>query len=113
MDLAGFTMRLKRSWRLPSGSSHRRVFNATAARMSALQRRFIDLVALVEIDCTPGVAFEAGVEEARGSSSEAPLAKVIFTTFLYVPAGADDAGVRPHRNPLSTSTPRPLRGRPA
>jgi hypothetical protein len=29
-----------------------------------LQRLFIDHVALVEIDGTPGVAFEAGVEEA-------------------------------------------------
>ena len=29
-----------------------------------LQRLFINLVALMEIDGTPGVAFEAGVEEA-------------------------------------------------
>ena len=30
----------------------------------SLQRVFIDLVALVEIDGAPGVAFEAGIEEA-------------------------------------------------
>jgi hypothetical protein len=38
----------------------------------------------VDIDGAPGVAVEAGVEEAAGSSNEAPLAKVILTTFLYV-----------------------------
>src|SRR5262249_37057525 len=49
-----------------------------------LPRLFVDLVAVMDIDGTPGVAFEAGVEEARGVSSEAPLAKVSFTTLLYV-----------------------------
>jgi hypothetical protein len=39
------------------------VFSATAARMSAFTP-FIDPVALMEIDGAPGVAFEAGVEEA-------------------------------------------------
>jgi hypothetical protein len=40
------------------------VFSATAARMSAFKCLFINLVALMEIGGTPGVAFEAGVEEA-------------------------------------------------
>src|SRR6516162_5250223 len=38
------------------------------------------------------------LKRPEGSFSEAPLAKVIFTTFLYF-TGADDSGVRPHRNP--------------
>ncbi len=40
------------------------VFSATAARMSAFNAFLIDLVTLVEVDGAPGVAFEAGVEEA-------------------------------------------------
>jgi hypothetical protein len=40
------------------------MFTATAARMSAFERLFIDLVALMEIDGAPSVAFEARVEEA-------------------------------------------------
>ncbi|SRR6266498_5141308 len=40
------------------------MFRATAARMRRLKRLFINLIVLMEIDCTPGVAFEAGVEEA-------------------------------------------------
>ena len=46
-----------------SGSSHRRVQRHGGAN-ERLQRLFINLVALMEIDGTPGVAFEAGVEEA-------------------------------------------------
>src|ERR1700690_1685456 len=46
-----------------SGSSPRNVQCCGGAN-ERLQRLFIDLVALVEIDGTPGVAFEAGVEEA-------------------------------------------------
>src|SRR3712207_8529912 len=47
-----------------------------------LQRLFIDLVALVEIDGTSGVAFEAGVEEAgrvlqRGAPGEGHLHDVL------------------------------------
>ena len=49
-----------------------------------LERLFVDLVVLVEIDGTPGVSFQTGVEQAGGSSSEAPLAKVTFTTSWYV-----------------------------
>jgi hypothetical protein len=39
------------------------VFSATAARMSAFNA-CSPIVAFMEIDGTPGVAFEAGVEEA-------------------------------------------------
>src|ERR1700675_728359 len=53
----------------------------------------------MEIDGAPGVAFEAGVEEAcrvlqRGALGEGHLHGILvrFT-------GADDSGVRPHRNP--------------
>lgn len=46
-----------------SGSSHRRV-QCHGGANERLQRLLIDLVALAEIDGTPGVAFEAGVEEA-------------------------------------------------
>src|SRR5437899_883732 len=55
-------------WPLPradgrSASSHRDV-QCHGGANERLQRLFIDLVALMEIDGTPGVAFEAGVEEA-------------------------------------------------
>ena len=50
--------------------------------MSAFSAFSSILVALVDIDGAPHVAVEAGVEEARGSSSEAPLAKVSLTTAL-------------------------------
>jgi hypothetical protein len=46
-----------------SDSSHRR-FQCHGGANERLQRLFINLVALMEIDGTPGVAFEAGVEEA-------------------------------------------------
>jgi hypothetical protein len=46
-----------------SGRSHRRV-QCHGGPNERLQRPFIDRVALMEIDGTPGVAFEAGVEQA-------------------------------------------------
>ena len=46
-----------------SGRSRRRV-QCHGGANERLQRLFINLVALMEIDGTPGVAFEAGVEEA-------------------------------------------------
>ena len=46
-----------------SGTSHRRV-QCHGGANERLQRLFINLVALMEIDGTPGVAFETGVEEA-------------------------------------------------
>src|SRR5262249_19761844 len=58
---------LKRSLSLPradgaSGSSHRHI-QCHGGANERLQRLFINLVALMEIDGTPGVAFEAGIEE--------------------------------------------------
>src|SRR5262249_17752924 len=52
-----------RSHRRVDGRSHRRVQRHGGAN-ERLQRLFVDLVAVMEIDRTPGVAFEAGVEEA-------------------------------------------------
>src|SRR5260370_9930105 len=46
-----------------SGSGRRRV-QCHGGANERLERLFINLVALMEIDGTPGVAFEAGVEEA-------------------------------------------------
>jgi hypothetical protein len=46
-----------------SGSSHRCV-QCHGGANERLERLFINLVALMEIDGAPGVAFEAGVEEA-------------------------------------------------
>src|ERR1700681_2416616 len=81
-----------------SGSSHRRVVCHGGAN-ERLQRLFINLVALMDIDGAPGVAFEAGVEEAcrvlqRGALGEGHLHDILVRL-----AGADDSGVRPHRNP--------------
>src|SRR5882724_7763158 len=81
-----------------SGRSHRRVQRHGGAD-ERLERPFIDLDALMEVDGAPGGAFEAGVEEAgrvleRGALGEGHL--------HYAPVrltGADDSGVRPHRNP--------------
>src|SRR5262249_37082774 len=60
---------------------------------------FIDLVAVVEIDGTPGVAFEAGVEEARRVLQRSALGEGHLHDILVRLAGADHSGVRPHRNP--------------
>src|SRR6267142_3339037 len=53
----------------------------------------------MEIDGTPGVTFEAGVEEAcrvlqRGALGEGHLHDILVRL-----TGADYSGVRPHRNP--------------
>src|SRR5437899_11337721 len=53
----------------------------------------------MEIDGAPGVAFEAGVEEAgrvlqRGALREGHLYDILVSL-----TGADDSCVRPHRNP--------------
>src|SRR6195256_374838 len=90
-------------WSLPradgaSGSSHRNV-QCHGGANERLECLFINLVALMEIDGTPGVAFEAGVEEAgrvreRGALGEGHLHGVLVRL-----TRADDSGVRPHRNP--------------
>jgi hypothetical protein len=83
-----------------------------------LQRLFIDLVALMEIDGTPGVAFEAGVEEAARVLERGVLGEGQLHDGLVRLAGADDAGVLPEplassSTAFSISPPRPHRGRPA
>src|SRR6202030_880723 len=81
-----------------SGSSHRRV-QCHGGANERLQRLFINLVALMEIDCTPGVAFEAGVEEACRVLQRRALGEGHLHDILVRLAGADYSGVRPHRNP--------------
>src|SRR3979411_832838 len=53
----------------------------------------------MEIDGTPGVAFEAGVEEARGVLQRGALGEGHLHDILVRLTGADDSGVRPYRNP--------------
>src|SRR5260370_29022032 len=86
-----------------SGSSHRCV-QCHGGANERLQRLFINLVALMQIDGTPGIAFEAGVEEARSVLQRGALGEGQFYDSLVRLTGADDAGVLPHRN----SSPLPL-----
>src|ERR1700716_396586 len=81
-----------------SGSSHRNV-QCHGGANERLQRLFINLVALMEIDGTPGVAFEAGVEEARRVLQRGALGEGHLHDILVRLTGADNSGVRPHRNP--------------
>src|SRR5258705_7209961 len=81
-----------------SGSSHRRV-QCHGGANERLQRLFINLVALMEIDGTPGVAFEAGVEEACRVLQRGALGKGHLHDILVRLTRADYSGVRPHRNP--------------
>src|SRR5438552_4027392 len=80
------------------GSAHRRV-QCHGGANERLQRLFINLVALMEIDGTPGVAFEAGVEEARRVLQRGALGEGHLHDILVRLTGADNSGVRPHRNP--------------
>src|SRR5262245_51445566 len=75
------------------------VFSVTAARMSAFNAFFINLVALMEIDGTPGVAFKAGVEEAGRVFQRGTPGKGHLHDVLVCLTSADDSGVRPHRHP--------------
>src|SRR5205807_8032135 len=81
-----------------SGSSHRCV-QCHGGANERLQRLFIKLLALMEIDGTPGVAFEAGVEEAARVLQRGALGKGHLHHSLVRLTGADHSGVRPHRNP--------------
>src|SRR6476620_12569588 len=81
-----------------SGRSHRRVQRHGGAN-ERLQRLFINLVALVDVDRAPDVAFKAGVEEARRVLQRGALGESQLHDTLVRLAGADDAGVLPHRNP--------------
>src|SRR3954468_16927796 len=64
-----------------------------------LQRVLVDLLALVEVDGPPGVAVEAGVEEARRILQRRPLGEGHLHDVLVRLAGADDPVVLPHRDP--------------
>src|SRR3979490_3102844 len=81
-----------------AGGSVRRRVQRHGGANERLQRLFINLVALMEIDGTPGVAFEAGVEEARRVLQRGALGEGHLHGILVRLTGADDAGVRPHRN---------------
>src|SRR5713101_8957364 len=81
-----------------NGSSHRNV-QCHGGANERLQRLFINLVALMEIDGTPGVAFEAGVEEAGRVLQRGALGERHLHDMLVRLTGADHSGVRPHRNP--------------
>src|SRR6266571_6209319 len=64
----------------------------------SLQCLVVNLLALVEVDGTPGVAIEAGVEEAYWVLKCGPLGKGQLNDVLVRLAGADQTVVRPHRN---------------
>src|SRR2546426_8501673 len=64
-----------------SGSSRRRV-QCHGGANERLERLFINLVALMEIDGTPGVAFEAGVEEAGRVRKRSALGEGHFDDIL-------------------------------
>src|SRR5258705_8316869 len=81
-----------------SGSLHRNV-QCYGGANERLQRLFINLVALMEIDGTPGVAFEAGVEEPCWVLERGALGEGQFHNGLVRLTGADNSGVRPHWNP--------------
>src|ERR1700704_6844185 len=81
-----------------AGSWHRRVQRHGGAN-ERLQGLFINLVTLMEIDGTPGVAFEAGVEEACRVLQRGALGAGQLHDGLVCLASADDSGVLPHRNP--------------
>src|SRR6267142_4898601 len=53
----------------------------------------------MEIDGTPGVAFEAGVEEACRVLQRGALGEGHLHDMLVRLTGADHSGVRPYRNP--------------
>src|ERR1700721_55554 len=63
-----------------------------------LQRLRIDLVALAQIDGAPGIAVEAGVEQPGRVRQCGALREGHLDDVLVGLAGADDAGVRPHRD---------------
>src|SRR5262249_16438644 len=63
-----------------------------------LQRLFIDLVALMDIDGAPLIAFEAGVEEVSRVLERGPLGESQLHGLLVGLAGADDSVMLPHRN---------------
>src|SRR5579859_553764 len=63
------------------------------------QRLLVDLFTLVEVDGTPGVAIEAGVEEAGWIVKFRSLGKGHLDDVFVALAGADHSVMIPHRNP--------------
>src|SRR5581483_5346389 len=63
-----------------------------------LQRLLVDLPALAEVDGTPRVPFETGVEEARRILQGGAFGEGHLHDVLVGLARADDSVVRPHRN---------------
>src|SRR5215218_10268095 len=53
----------------------------------------------MDIDRAPDVAFKAGVEQSRRVLERSALGESQLHDALVCLAGADDAGVLPHRNP--------------
>src|SRR4051794_29738212 len=64
-----------------------------------LERLLVDLLALLEVDRTPRVDLQAGVEETRRVLQRRALGEGRLHDALVGLAGADDAAVRPHRDP--------------
>src|SRR2546423_7100256 len=60
---------------------------------------FASILSPLDIDGAPGVAFEAGVEEAARVRQLGALGEGQLHDSLVRLTGADDAGVLPHRNP--------------
>ncbi len=69
-----------------------------------LERRLIQRRALGQIDGAAGVPIEAGVEQARRVLQRGALGEGQLHDGLVGLARAEDASVRPHRNPRATST---------
>src|SRR5262245_40289297 len=63
-----------------------------------LQCLLVNLLALVEVDGTPGVSSKTGVEQARWVLERSPLGKGHLHGALVRLSGADQAVVRPNRN---------------
>src|SRR5215469_764741 len=65
----------------------------------SLQRLLVYLLALVEVDGTPGVPVKTGVEQARRILQSRPFGEGHLHDVLVSLACADQSVVRPHRNP--------------
>src|SRR5437763_5311542 len=64
----------------------------------SLQCLLVDRIALVEIDGAPCVPLETGIEEPRRVPQSRPFGEGHLDDVLVSLAGADQPGVRPHRN---------------
>src|SRR5881396_4017116 len=89
---------LKRLHRSYSGAG-RGLVQANGSSNEGRESLLIDFIVLVEVDCAPGVAFEARVEESRRVLQRGPLEEREFHDALVRLAGADQTLMRPHRNP--------------